>query len=174
MHATSMVGWFKERFEQVGGPRWEMTAHEAPYHEVFAPEETVYLTSDSPNDLEALDPAKVYIIGGLVDHNSQKGLTLANAEARGLAHARFPIKRYYEMPSRTTLAVSHVYEIMLHWVNSRDWAAAFEAVIPKRKGGKVKEAGGGAARAAEAADAERGPAAAAAAEADAAEGGADA
>lgn len=42
------------------------------YGDFLAQEELVYLTSDSPNVLHELDLEKVYVIGGLVDHNHHK------------------------------------------------------------------------------------------------------
>lgn len=43
-----------------------------PYLDLFPREKLVYFTSDSPNVCEDLDPSKVYIIGGIVDHNKYK------------------------------------------------------------------------------------------------------
>jgi tRNA (guanine9-N1)-methyltransferase len=42
------------------------------YMDVFKKEELVYLTAESPNVIQTLEDDKVYIIGGLVDHNRLK------------------------------------------------------------------------------------------------------
>ena len=51
---------------------FQLHKEERDYTSVFPKEEIVYLSSDSPNVLEALDDTKVYVIGGLVDHNHHK------------------------------------------------------------------------------------------------------
>jgi tRNA (guanine9-N1)-methyltransferase len=51
---------------------WQITFESKPYNEVFETDKIVYLTAESSNVLEQLDPSMVYVIGGLVDHNSKK------------------------------------------------------------------------------------------------------
>lgn len=101
--------------------------------------EVIYLTSDSPNTLDELKPYSTYIIGGLVDKNRHKGICYKTACDRGIKTAKLPIGQYMEMQSRFVLATNHVVEIMVRWLDCGDWGEAFLQVIPKRKGGKLKQ-----------------------------------
>lgn len=78
------------------------------------------------------------MIGGLVDRNREKNLCQRRAEERGIRTAKLPIGEYLQMSSRKVLATNHVVEIMSKWLETGDWAQAFMAVIPKRKGGELK------------------------------------
>lgn len=101
--------------------------------------EVIYLTSDSPYTLDELKPYSIYIIGGLVDKNRHKGICYKTACEKGLKTAKLPIGEFMEMRSRFVLATNHVMEIMVRWLECGDWGKAFLDVIPKRKGGKLKE-----------------------------------
>ncbi|KAK2049708.1 hypothetical protein LZ31DRAFT_549270 [Colletotrichum somersetense] len=102
----------------------------------------VYLSSDSVNTLDRLEPNTSYVIGGLVDRNREKGLCHRRAREMGIRTAKLPIGEYMNLSSRRVLATNHVVEIMLKWLETGSWAEAFLSVIPKRKEAKLKEQGG--------------------------------
>ncbi|OAL54821.1 hypothetical protein IQ07DRAFT_475197, partial [Pyrenochaeta sp. DS3sAY3a] len=101
--------------------------------------EIVYLSAESDNVLTHLRPNSTYIIGGLVDKNRHKGICHKRAVDRGIKTAKLPIGEFLEMKSRQVLVTNHVMEIMSKWLEYDDWGKAFMEVMPKRKGGKLRE-----------------------------------
>ena len=136
LHLTSFCGKIKEFFSttQPGCLNWLLQFHENTYLEEFKKEEIVYLTADSENVLHSLDDDKIYVIGGLVDHNHQKGLCHRLALLNSVSHACLPINEYIKLNSRRVLTVNHVFEILLKYIELKDWKEAFFQVLPKRKG----------------------------------------
>ncbi|XP_031441114.1 RNA (guanine-9-)-methyltransferase domain-containing protein 2 isoform X2 [Clupea harengus] len=136
-YLTSLGGQLKQNMDDrdQGWVNWK-DIHVKPEHfqEVMRKEELVYLTSDSPNMLKELDESKAYVIGGLVDHNHHKGITFERAQELGINHAQFPLGDFVKMNSRKVLAVNHVFEIVLAYLEKRDWREAFFTVLPQRKG----------------------------------------
>lgn len=106
--------------------------------------EVIYLSSESDNVIEKLEPYCTYIIGGLVDRNRHKGICYRSAMTAGVKTARLPIGEFLDMNSRKVLTTNHVNEIMLHWLDLGDWGEAFLKVIPKRKGLALKGQAGNA------------------------------
>jgi Trm5-related predicted tRNA methylase len=53
----------------------QLRFHSEHFADLFDKSSIVYLTSDSPNVLDRLEENKVYIIGGLTDHNRHKVCT---------------------------------------------------------------------------------------------------
>jgi tRNA (guanine9-N1)-methyltransferase len=97
----------------------------------------VYLTADAEETLESLDPAEVYIIGGIVDRNRLKGITYEKAKKQGIRAAKLPIRENVSLSSSQVLTVNHVFEILVTFPQLQDWKMTFEKLIPKRKeGGK--------------------------------------
>jgi tRNA (guanine9-N1)-methyltransferase len=103
----------------------------------------VYLTADSPHELACLAEEDVYVIGGIVDRNRHKNLTLEQATAAGVRHARLPIQAHMKMTGSHVLTVNQVFELLLAWLELRDWRAACERAVPKRKRGGEGGAAGG-------------------------------
>lgn len=109
----------------------------------------VYLTADSENELTELDDSKIYVIGGLVDHNKYKGLCERQARNAGIPTARLPINRHMQLATSAVLTVNHVYQILVEYYSRRDWADVLDFVLPQRKrvdyvkGQERPEGGGG-------------------------------
>ncbi|XP_019955775.1 tRNA methyltransferase 10 homolog A [Paralichthys olivaceus] len=136
-YLTSLGGQLKQSMDEKdkGWVNWkDITIKTEHYSEVVAKGDLVYLTSDSPNVLEELDQKKAYVIGGLVDHNHHKGITFERAKELGIDHAQLPLSSFVKMNSRKVLAVNHVFEIILAYLEKHSWQEAFFTVLPQRKG----------------------------------------
>ncbi|XP_028330049.1 tRNA methyltransferase 10 homolog A [Gouania willdenowi] len=137
LYLTSFGGQLKDNMElkDKGWRNWkDITVEDKHYSEVLAKDELVYLTSDSPNVLKELDQTKAYVIGGLVDHNHHKGITFEKAKEFGIEHAQLPLSCFIKMNSRKVLAVNHVFEIILAYLEKGSWQEAFCTILPQRKG----------------------------------------
>uniref|UniRef100_A0A1A8N0Z4 tRNA methyltransferase 10 homolog A n=2 Tax=Nothobranchius TaxID=28779 RepID=A0A1A8N0Z4_9TELE len=136
-YLTSLGGQLKQNMDEKdkGWINWkDITIKAEHFSDVVAKDELVYLTSDSPNVLEELDQKKAYVIGGLVDHNHHKGITYERAAELGIEHAQLPLGSFVKMNSRKVLAVNHVFEIILAYLEKGSWQEAFFTVLPQRKG----------------------------------------
>ena len=121
----------------VGGfDNWHVITHEKSIAEAFNEQERaslVYLTPDSDVELSTLEREKTYVIGGFVDRNRHKLLTLNKAKELGIAHARLPIKDHLKLLSSSVLTVNQTFDILVNYLERGDWSDAVTAVVPTRK-----------------------------------------
>ena len=122
-----------------GAENWGLDISDKSYLDLFDKPKSdfVYLTPDSPNNIETFDPSKVYIIGGIVDHNQKKGVCYERALEQGIAHGKFPIKENISLGDySTTLTTNNCVSLILKFIETQEWRSALEAVLPKRKTAK--------------------------------------
>ncbi|QLQ80264.1 hypothetical protein HG537_0D02650 [Torulaspora globosa] len=93
----------------------------------------VYLTADTDEKLESLEPGMTYIVGGIVDKNRHKLLCYNKAKELGIPTRRLPIGEYINLAGRKVLTTTHVIQLMLKYFDNRDWKEALEYVLPPRK-----------------------------------------
>ncbi|XP_010928082.1 tRNA (guanine(9)-N1)-methyltransferase isoform X1 [Elaeis guineensis] len=138
---TGCRGEIETQLQRLPGfDKWIIEKESRPYIEALQDnkENLVYLTADAETILDELDPKKIYIIGGLVDRNRWKGITMKKANDQGIQSARLPIANYLRMSSSQVLTVNQVVEILLTFLETRDWKSAFFQVIPPRKRGEAE------------------------------------
>ncbi|CAK8531258.1 unnamed protein product [Lathyrus sativus] len=133
---TGCEGEMDDQLKKIQGfDKWIIEKENKPYIEALQDrkDDLVYLTADSETVLEELDLKKIYIIGGLVDRNRWKGITMEKAQEQGIQTAKLPIANFMKMSSSQVLTVNQVVEILLKFIETRDWKTSFFAVIPQRK-----------------------------------------
>lgn len=99
---TGCVGEMGNQLQRLPGfDKWIIEKESRSYIEALQDqkENLVYLTADSETVLDQLDPKKMYIVGGLVDRNRWKGITMKKAEEQGIQTAKLPIGNYLKMSS---------------------------------------------------------------------------
>ena len=148
LYLSSLKGRIKDRFSitNAGYQNWDVNISDEDYLEIFkndkgsqAPDNIIYLTADTEDSLPSSedllsDDSKIFIIGGLVDHNRHKSLCFKRAQERQIRTAKLPIKDYVQLCQRHILSTVTVFEILLNVLALRmDWRGAFVASIPKRK-----------------------------------------
>ncbi|GMJ08798.1 tRNA modification 10 [Hibiscus trionum] len=133
---TGCQGEMETQLQRLPGfDKWIIEKEQQSYIERFSErkDDLVYLTADSETVLHELDPTKVYIVGGLVDRNRWKGITMKKAEEQGIRTAKLPIGDYMKMSSSQVLTVNQVIEILLKFLETKDWKVSFFQVVPQRK-----------------------------------------
>nr|CAB3267255.1 tRNA methyltransferase 10 homolog A-like [Phallusia mammillata] len=111
---------------------WDVHFDKAPL-ESFPKDKITYLTAESENVLEEFKPGIVYVIGGLVDHNHQKGLCQRLADENGIVTARLPLEENIDIKTRRVLTVNHVFEILLAYRETKSWKEAILKIMPQKK-----------------------------------------
>nr|CAI5856419.1 unnamed protein product [Callosobruchus analis] len=107
LHLTSYGGRSKKEMERHHGyEHWDLNFHSQDYLDIFPKSKLVYLSSESDNVLNTLEEDKIYVIGGLVDHNAHKGICYEKAVKQGIAHAQLPISDYFWMKDRKILTIN--------------------------------------------------------------------
>nr|CAG4640352.1 EOG090X0D3U [Daphnia pulex] len=142
-HITSLDGAsLTEMSKNSGYQNWDVNLHGKHFTDLFSKEKIVYLTAESDHLIDKIEDDHVYIIGGLVDHNSHKGLCHRLAVEKGLRHGRLPIGENIDMKTRKVLTIDHVFNIMVNVCNGQKWKEALLEVLPARKGAQEKDTDG--------------------------------
>lgn len=149
LYISSLKDRIRDSFAlaNTGYKNWDINCSDKDYLELFKTcdgsqpntSNLVYLTGDSDHnlpDVELLvkDSSRIFVIGGLVDHNRHKNLCQERAVARGVPTAKLPIKEHVTLSQRHILSTFTVFEILLKVLGSHaSWKESLLCNIPKRK-----------------------------------------
>ncbi|KAG3023409.1 hypothetical protein JG687_00007427 [Phytophthora cactorum] len=136
LHLASFTQELAGICAQHGVPSWKIGRHEEPLEHLYDADELVYLSPDSDNVLKRLDPAYVYVVGGIVDRSVRKGETRTKAASRGIRTARLPLQEHFkQVGARVRTHIMNLDSVLIvlnEVANHGDWGRAFERAVPPR------------------------------------------
>ncbi|XP_033745278.1 tRNA methyltransferase 10 homolog C-like [Pecten maximus] len=107
-----------------------ITITDRGYLDMFDRCELVYLSPDSPEELETFDHNHVYIVGCITDLET-KPFTKLKAQKHGIKHKKFPIKRYLGNTTTSLLTLNQVCNVLYDLKDTDNWRRALRHV-PER------------------------------------------
>lgn len=93
----------------------------------------IYLTADTDEEIDIIEPGQTFVLGGIVDKNRYPNLCADKAKKLGMKLAKLPIGQHVQLNSRQILTINQVFEILIGRISGKPWTDVFEQVIPKRK-----------------------------------------
>lgn len=103
------------------------------FMKLFDTKKLVYLTSESDNVIETLEPSNIYVLGGLVDHNKHGNQFLRLAEEFGIQHARLPIFEHIIINSSTVLKIDQVFKMISFMNAGKTWKQTLVKIMPSMR-----------------------------------------
>lgn len=135
-----------------GAESWLANRNPLDVFTLFDHRQVVYLSPDAEEPLSEVLATEVYVVGGIVDRNIDKGLTLAAAKGGGARAVRLPFDEHLPEvpPGDRVLTVCACVGVLMSIHAGEDWRQALEKSVPKRSlASVIRRARGGASREAE-------------------------
>ena len=130
---TGINDEIKTFIEKRDGEKWLLDYTEKNYLDIRDKEKFIYLSGDAEEEMTEFDPEKIYIIGGIVDHNKLKNITLEKSKKEKIKAVKFPIRKYVKLVGSPILTVNQSFEILLRLYNKEGWEQTLLKSIPSRK-----------------------------------------
>lgn len=122
------------RFRRFGAGSWLVGRNPLSVSELFDPKNVVYLSPDADQPLDEVVDSDVYVVGGIVDRNHSKGLTLAAAEGARARAVRLPFDEYLPEVSAKdqVLTVVACVGVLMGRHSGGSWKEVLERSLPRR------------------------------------------
>ncbi|CAM9905622.1 unnamed protein product [Ectocarpus sp. 13 AM-2016] len=131
---TSYQGKAAAALGSAGANSWLVDRNPLGVFTVFEPTEIIYLSPDAEEPLDQVLDTNVYVVGGIVDRNLSKGLTLGAAEGARARAARLPFDEYLpEIPrGDRVLTVCACVGVLMGVRAGEGWRDALQKSVPRR------------------------------------------